>query len=623
MPIPVLCACGTRFKVADSAAGKDKACPICQSLVHVPTPADAHALGPPATPAHLSQTGIATNVMESPTAPLVGNRPTLVSAAHHPTIKWLAVVAGLAGTSALGMGVLCLWLALRSSPVARSDGSAPLLATTAPDLDSRDPTLEPLPDDPLAADTAAAEPRMRLSTEEIVGRCEASVALVRGRAGSGTGFVVLPGIVVTNAHVVAHELARDLKVHFPSAQGALRGPRSAEVLYFNLERDLAFLKLDGASPEPLEIAGDHRFRRGQDVTIIGSPGLGNGQVLENAVTRGVLSTRYKLQDKEFYQLGAAINPGNSGGPVIDDEGRVIGVAALKTTKVEALAFCVPAADLAKAVDLVANLTPDQIKEARERHYAAASVHSDEERAAILTRWGAERVLILIESGRLVAETDPKVVALRPFTTQVTSTYAVSRGILVRDADIFFGDFHKRNLNVSAQEFLEGVVVIADEVRKAKANRPSLTEAGTYYTSARIRLGTQAATLTAMRDAIRKSAQDAFAKGALARGSGYSAREMAMFRQARERAVEQQKRAVRQNELRREKQALAAKARPEILLKQGLALESTNPTAALEYYHRVIDEYPESPEAKKAAERLGALEGRNRAQDATNGAIGAR
>ena len=68
-------------------------------------------------------------------------------------------------------------------------------------------------------------------------------------------------------------------------------------------------------------------------------------VLENAVSRGVMSTKTVIGDQNFYQLGIAINPGNSGGPVIDSSGKVIGIATLKMTRLEATAFCIPAEDL--------------------------------------------------------------------------------------------------------------------------------------------------------------------------------------------------------------------------------------------------------------------------------------
>ena len=57
-------------------------------------------------------------------------------------------------------------------------------------------------------------------------------------------------------------------------------------------------------------------------------------MLENAISRGVMSTRTTLDGQPFYQLGIAINPGNSGGPVIDLAGKVIGVATKKATQLE-------------------------------------------------------------------------------------------------------------------------------------------------------------------------------------------------------------------------------------------------------------------------------------------------
>ncbi len=97
------------------------------------------------------------------------------------------------------------------------------------------------------------------------------------------------------------------------------------------------------------MARSYRFVKGEDITVIGNPGLGDEIVLENAISRGVMSSRTVLDGQDYLQLSIAINPGNSGGPVFDSAGRVIGVATLKSTKAEALAFCIPIEDLNAAL----------------------------------------------------------------------------------------------------------------------------------------------------------------------------------------------------------------------------------------------------------------------------------
>jgi serine protease Do len=206
-----------------------------------------------------------------------------------------------------------------------------------------------------------------LSTAEIVDRCEPSIALIRGRSGNGTGFLVRPGVVATNSHVIREELIPNLEVRFPSAQGAAKGPLPAELLYEDAERDLAFLAVKTSLP-PLVVARQFRYRKGEDVTVIGNPGLGQSDVvLENAVSRGVLSIKTTLDGQPFYQLSIAINPGNSGGPVFDARGRVIGVASRKATMEEGVAFCIPLEDLNSALDRLATQPTSAVEEARSGH----------------------------------------------------------------------------------------------------------------------------------------------------------------------------------------------------------------------------------------------------------------
>ncbi|MDR3637398.1 MAG: serine protease, partial [Isosphaeraceae bacterium] len=182
------------------------------------------------------------------------------------------------------------------------------------------------------------------------------------------------GILCTNAHVIDDEFVSSLEVRFPSAPAGKQGPHPAEVLYEDTERDLALLAVETDLP-PLRVAVAYAFRKGEDVTVIGNPGAGGDAVLENAITRGVMSTKAKLDGRSFYQLSIAINPGNSGGPVFDSTGQVVGVATLKTHDQEALAFCVPVEDLQTALGKLAGQSASQRDRARSRHRLVTAVHA--------------------------------------------------------------------------------------------------------------------------------------------------------------------------------------------------------------------------------------------------------
>ena len=205
-----------------------------------------------------------------------------------------------------------------------------------------------------------------LSTADLVAKCEPSVALVKGKLGVGTGFMVGPRLLATNAHVIDDEFIEGIEVRFPSADASRKGPVGAMLLYEDAKRDLALLEVNSDLPA-LGVAGTYNFRKGEDVTVIGNPGLGDEAVLENAISRGVMSSRTKIDGEDFYQLGIAINPGNSGGPVLDQYGRVLGVASMKATKQEALAFCIPAADLETAMRTVATQPRSAVDLAASRH----------------------------------------------------------------------------------------------------------------------------------------------------------------------------------------------------------------------------------------------------------------
>ena len=179
-----------------------------------------------------------------------------------------------------------------------------------------------------------------------VGGCE-----IKGRTGSGTGFIVGANLLATNAHVIKLEFSGDLQIHFPSAKGDARGPHRARVYYEDADRDLAILGVDVALP-PLILGQSYVFRRGDDVTVIGSPSVDGQVTLQNAIARGVMSTETTLDGRRFYQLGASVNAGNSGGPVLSRDGSVIGVVTAKAANAEALGFCIPVEDVIKALQVV-------------------------------------------------------------------------------------------------------------------------------------------------------------------------------------------------------------------------------------------------------------------------------
>jgi serine protease Do len=148
--------------------------------------------------------------------------------------------------------------------------------------------------------------------------------------GSGSGVVVDPdGYVITNLHVV--EGARRIEVILPPAsipgKSVLRaGGRSlgAVVVGVDRETDLAVLLVPEKGLPALPLGDSETLRPGQFVVALGSP-MG----LEGSVTVGVVSAQARQLEPEspmiYVQTDASINPGNSGGPLLDLEGRVMGI----------------------------------------------------------------------------------------------------------------------------------------------------------------------------------------------------------------------------------------------------------------------------------------------------------
>ncbi len=163
---------------------------------------------------------------------------------------------------------------------------------------------------------------------------EDTTPLIRNSKGNGSGVIVsADGYVLTNSHVVAN--AGRIQVLLPQAMGAAHRHLSvlrsngklvnAQIVGQDRETDIAVLKLDETGPHPFLSFGDsERLREGQLVFAFGSP-LG----LDNSVTMGIVSAKarqVKPDDPMVYiQTDAAINPGNSGGPLVDGDGKVVGI----------------------------------------------------------------------------------------------------------------------------------------------------------------------------------------------------------------------------------------------------------------------------------------------------------
>jgi serine protease Do len=141
--------------------------------------------------------------------------------------------------------------------------------------------------------------------------------------GGGTGFVWhSDGRIITNNHVVPNDQGK-IQVHFTDGRTL-----AAQVLHRNPDFDLAVLKIPGDNFQAL-VAGDSaKLRVGEWVFAIGHPW---GQ--RWALTAGIVSTISTVQFRDgtstqYIKSDARLAPGNSGGPLLDADGKVVGINAM-------------------------------------------------------------------------------------------------------------------------------------------------------------------------------------------------------------------------------------------------------------------------------------------------------
>jgi S1-C subfamily serine protease len=199
-----------------------------------------------------------------------------------------------------------------------------------------EPTAIPKGEPALAMSVAAGG----LSAREIYRRRAPGVVFVRaqtlrtGRSpfdldgprqseSTGSGFVIdQDGLILTNAHVV--EAATDIEVTFSDDHTV-----SATAVGTDPDTDLALLRVSGQGDElhPLELGDSSSVQVGDPTIAIGNP-FG----LERTLTTGVVSALQRrltapsgFTIDDVIQTDAALNPGNSGGPLLDGDGKVIGI----------------------------------------------------------------------------------------------------------------------------------------------------------------------------------------------------------------------------------------------------------------------------------------------------------
>jgi len=194
--------------------------------------------------------------------------------------------------------------------------------------------------DDAAADTAASK---SLTVEQIVERVRPSLVTISttgregGEHGLGTGFVVsADGLIATNLHVIGE--GREFTVELSDGTNL----DVVSVHASDRHRDLAIVKVRpmGKELQPLELDNASSLTQGQPIVMMGNP-LG----LKHSVVSGIVSAVREVEGQEMIQLAIPIERGNSGGPVVDMQGRVHGIANMKSLREENVGFAVDAKHL--------------------------------------------------------------------------------------------------------------------------------------------------------------------------------------------------------------------------------------------------------------------------------------
>lgn len=175
-----------------------------------------------------------------------------------------------------------------------------------------------------------------------------SVVTIRTDSGQGTGFIISEeGYLVTNAHVLADEsgkLASGIKA-ITYEQNII----SANFIGYDGTWDIALLQISG-DYDSLELGDSNTIQIGEKVIAIGNP-LG----LQFSVSEGIVSNIHQTGPtgiQSYIQTDAALNPGNSGGPLINKQGKVIGINNFKLSGTEGIGFALESNYIKEIINII-------------------------------------------------------------------------------------------------------------------------------------------------------------------------------------------------------------------------------------------------------------------------------
>lgn len=251
-------------------------------------------------------------------------------------------------------------------------------------------------------------PATTFSWPDIIKKAKRSVVTINTPTSSGSGFLASSdGLIITNTHVVSNNDTVDVTFYNGEKKLAL------VTKYGTPPLDIALLRVGGSNHEWLESSEPTDCEQGTEIITIGSP-----QGFNDSITKGIISNCDRdISGVNYIQTDTAINPGNSGGPVINKDGKIIGISTLKYAGSEGLNFLISSATIKAFIKgelegldaKLAALEEDRVRReqfAKEQTETAALYIYDQLWNALLTedRQYFDRMINLVNASYITTET---------------------------------------------------------------------------------------------------------------------------------------------------------------------------------------------------------------------------
>jgi S1-C subfamily serine protease/Flp pilus assembly protein TadD len=176
----------------------------------------------------------------------------------------------------------------------------------------------------------------------------------------GSGFIVdKSGVIVTNLHVVAGAE----KINVRLKDGRLYPVTG--IIEYDQMRDICVLKIDAPDLVTIPLGNSNSLKQGQKILVIGAP-LG----LEYSISDGLYSgLRGEIAGLKSLQFTAPTSPGNSGGPLLDMQGRVLGVTTFVITAGQNLNFAIPVNDIKSFIHTNTKISVEEFSRSLNKVYS--------------------------------------------------------------------------------------------------------------------------------------------------------------------------------------------------------------------------------------------------------------